>query len=460
MGLKVALPKGRLIGATASLLDKANWQIEGYNEKARLYRLSSGKFPNLGIKIFQEKDIPIQIAVGNYDLGICGLDWVEELLSSYPRSAIVKLLDLGYGDGSVFAASIHSEEQLLKNMEPVRLASEYPNLTQAWAVKHRLRNFRVFPLWGAAEVYPPENADIVLLPASSTDELAALGLSAFGKVVGRGATLIANRESLRAKDMSALLISIKSALDASQPQAPRPLQRPVNGLWELQGADITIALPDGHQQTHVARILQRAGIGIDDYPSSRANRRPRLDINGVNAKVIRPQDMPLQVANGYFDMAITGRDWLIERKSEFPSLPVVELADLKYGWVRIVAAVDGAIPAANISELKAFYHNFERPVRVASEYVHIADRYARSHQLGLYQLVPTWGASEAFLPDDADLLIENTETGNTLTRHNLKIIDTLFESTACVIAGTTSLADPDRRERMMNIVHLLEGGAG
>jgi ATP phosphoribosyltransferase len=57
----------------------------------------------------------------------------------------------------------------------------------------------------------------------------------------------------------------------------------------------------------------------------------------------------------------------------------------------------------------------------------------------MYRILPTWGATEAFLPDDADILLENTETGGTLKRHNLKIIDTLFESTACLIANANAL---------------------
>ena len=57
----------------------------------------------------------------------------------------------------------------------------------------------------------------------------------------------------------------------------------------------------------------------------------------------------------------------------------------------------------------------------------------------MYRIIPTWGATEAFIPDDADMLIENTETGGTLKRHNLKIIETLFESTACLVANTEAM---------------------
>ena len=95
------------------------------------------------------------------------------------------------------------------------------------------------------------------------------------------------------------------------------------------------------------------------------------------------------------------------------------------------------------------------PFRVASEYVNIADKYARDNHLEMYRIVPTWGASEAFLPEDADLLIENTQTGRTIARHNLKIIDTLFESTACLIGRTNGVFSSTKGKRIKSIVETL-----
>jgi ATP phosphoribosyltransferase len=94
---------------------------------------------------------------------------------------------------------------------------------------------------------------------------------------------------------------------------------------------------------------------------------------------------------------------------------------------------------------------------VASEYTNIADYYARNNRLGRYRIIPTWGASEAFLPEDADLLVENTESGGTIARHKLKIIDTLFESTACLIGGKQITASSVKRKRVGYIVRALEG---
>jgi ATP phosphoribosyltransferase len=87
--------------------------------------------------------------------------------------------------------------------------------------------------------------------------------------------------------------------------------------------------------------------------------------------------------------------------------------------------------------------------------VNIADKYARDNHLGMYRVVPTWGASEAFLPEDADLLIENTETGRTLAKHNLRIIDTLFESTACLIGGRNRVVSSSKDERIKSIIEAL-----
>ena len=108
--LKIALPKGRLLDETAALLRRADWGLNDYNQKARLYRLKSQRFPNLQAKVFHERDIPIQVAVGNYDLGICGLDWVEELLVKYPSSAVAKIKSLGYGEGALYMAASRLSE--------------------------------------------------------------------------------------------------------------------------------------------------------------------------------------------------------------------------------------------------------------------------------------------------------------------------------------------------------------
>jgi ATP phosphoribosyltransferase len=77
----------------------------------------------------------------------------------------------------------------------------------------------------------------------------------------------------------------------------------------------------------------------------------------------------------------------------------------------------------------------------------------------MYRILPTWGATEAFIPEDADLLIENTETGSTIARHNLKIIDTLFESTARLIGNKNKDYSVLKKDRIENIIKLLSKAA-
>ncbi|MCK4863593.1 MAG: ATP phosphoribosyltransferase [Dehalococcoidales bacterium] len=446
--MKIALPKGRLLRKTAAMLQKAGWGLDEYHSNMGFYRPRSEKFPDVLIRVFHEKDIPIQIAMGNYDLGVCCLDWIEELLVKYPSSDLVKVQDLMYGDGALYIAATSLPGDLRQNGTPVRIASEYPNLAEAFALRKRMSRFSVFPVWGAAEAYPPENADMVLLSAKAGAELAGYGMVPVSKMLDFSAFLIANKNSWETKNFDKLVTSICDTL--AEVEKKSAIEEKIglteistrNRTGETAGDTVRLALPDGHQQQPTVSLLNRAGIEIDDYPSETGNRRPKINIDDVTVKVIRPQDMPLQVANGNFDLAITGRDWLTEHLDQFPSSPVKELLDLKSSKVRIVAVVSRELQVDDTGGLRQLIAAREEPFRVASEYVNIADKYARDNHLGQYRVIPTWGATEAFLPEDADLLIENTETGRTIARHNLKIIDTLFESTSCLIGNTNSVSAP------------------
>ena len=465
MPIKIALPKGQLLEKTADLFQVAGWGLDEYHKKSRLYHLKSQKSPALSGKIFHEKDIPIQVAVGNYDLGVCGLDWVEELLSKYPSSALVKIKNLGYGNGSLYMIAsrfgkILTLAEVKDKTNLVRIASEYPNLAESFALKHRLSRFSIFPVWGGAEAYPPENAELALIRGETEAEAGNGDMVIVAKVLDFGAFLVANRNSWESKNLGKVVASICENCDmvsggkrtaSSKPTtaAEMPAQAvKINGL-------VRLALPDGHQQEPVLQLLNKAGIQINDYPSVTGSRRPTIKLDKVTAKVIRPQDMPLQVANGNFDLAITGRDWLREHLYQFPSSPVQELVDLKLGRVRIVAVVSQTLPIDDAYSLRQFTSEQLTPLTVASEYINIADKYARDNHLGRYRVVPTWGATEAFLPEDADLLIENTETGGTIARHKLKIIDTLFESTACLIGSTNVEFGSAKGERIRFITDTL-----
>jgi len=460
---KLALPKGQLQDRTAKLLRDAGFDIGDYSEGSRSYRPQCEDFPGLFTKVFHEKDIAIQVAIGNYDLGICRLDWVEELLVKYHSDALVKIGDLGYGKRSLYAAVSGSAEgesleALKSRSESLRIVSEYPNLSESFALKQRLRRFRIFPAWGAVGVYPPENADMAVMTESSPERLRAQGLSPVATLLEGGACLVANRNSLQRKDLSRLLATLSSARNGdSDAEANAGIEMERGRRRSSAGQPLVyLALPDGHQQPHTVDFLSRSGIEIDGYNVGKPDHRPGITADGVMVKVVRPQDMPLHVANGNFDLAITGRDWLIDHRFRFPSSPVEELLELGFGRVRIVSVVTQSMPVSSTADLRKLDRN--SVLRVASEYTNIADKYAHDNHLTPCKIIPTWGASEAFLPEDADVLIENTETGSTIARHNLKIIDTLFESCACLIGNSDALKSQDKRETMSRLIDAMRQG--
>ncbi len=465
--IKLAVPKGRFLSPTASLLAEIGLGFEDYGDKTKQYRLRSARFPGLSAKILQEKDISIQVAVGNYDLGICGLDWIEEFLVKYPAGALVKISSLNYGEGSIHVVA--SAESGIANLDDLsdgkndyRIVTEYPNLAEAFALNLRMRRFRIFPVWGAAEAYPPENADLAVLWGKSGADIATQGLIPLKRLLPVTAFLIANRESLENKDLSQLLMCFSSKITNAQTSIENGLDiseelKVSRPLW--QAKEINLALPDGHQQAPTAQFLKQAGLALQGYSGEVVSRRPSADLDWLGIKIIRPQDMPLQVANGNFDLAITGEDWLREHLYRFPLSPVKKSFALGFGTVKIVAAVSQGMPVADIDELRSLVQGGKfAPLKVASEYINIADKYLRDNHISPYKLIPTWGASEAFLPEDADMIIDNVQTGKTIEQHKLKILDVLFRSSACLIANKKSLASSDKKEKIKFLTQKLRAG--
>ena len=226
---------------------------------------------------------------------------------------------------------------------------------------------------------------------------------------------------------------------------------------------IWLALPDGHNQGRAAAFLAQAGIAIQGYTKGAPQDRPRLALDGTAAKVIRPQDMPLHVANGNFDLAVTGQDWLQDHLCQYPRSPVVEALTIRLGGVmNIGAIVARSVPADSI---ESFARHLRRGgprhpfLRVASEYMHLADEYCRQHRLGRFRIIPTWGKTEALPPEDADMIVENWEGGATLAANHLKVIDPFLQSWPCVIVHREALAGRGARARRVRELVALLGRA-
>lgn len=229
---------------------------------------------------------------------------------------------------------------------------------------------------------------------------------------------------------------------------------------------LNMAVPDGHLMNHVLPFIEDAGLFFEGYVTDKIERRPILkplsdeavkmipDPDKVAIKVIRPQDMPTHVANANFDLAISGTDWLAEHKQRFPESPVMEKLRMGFGKVRIVAAVHEEKGNSLEEFIKSFRtQNGKTHLRIASEYVYLADAFAQENRLHPYRVIMTYGATESLIPEDCDMIIENTETGNTLIKNRLKIISTLKIlgmpwSEGCLIASARSMEIGWKRELM------------
>jgi ATP phosphoribosyltransferase len=330
----------------------------------------------------------------------------------------------------------------------------------------RLPGYRVVSVSGAAEAYPPEDADLALVAAPDRRVLRRHGLTPLHHLLDSSAWLIANRDSLEGKDLSPvlqpLLAGAPPATDEARLRLPAPptAAEPAQPLEGDFSDKVRIAIPDGHQQGPAAEALTAAGLEFQDYDSSGAARRPRSSLAGLEAKVIRPQDMPQLVASGSFDLAITGRDCLRDHLYRFPPSPVEEVVDLGRGQFDICAVVSCDLQADSVAlALEQWRRRGKTVLRVASEFVNIADHYARTRRLGRYRIIPIAGASEGFVPEDADLLIEGTATGRTLVENDLKSIDLLFRSTLCLIAGKGRRPKGRKAEVLRQVISRLKDGA-
>ena len=172
---------------------------------------------------------------------------------------------------------------------------------------------------------------------------------------------------------------------------------------------------------------------------------PRID----EVRILRPQEIPVYVAEGLFDVGITGRDWVEETASD-----VVTLGELRYSKatsepIKLVVAVADDSPVTSVKELPD-------GVRVSTEYPELTRRYFADHGIDA-DVRLSYGASEAKVPDIADCVVEITETGRALRAAGLRIIDTVLVSYTEVIANPQSHADPDKRHAMGQLMTLLNG---
>lgn len=201
---------------------------------------------------------------------------------------------------------------------------------------------------------------------------------------------------------------------------------------------IRFGLPKGRIETNVLRLLAEAGIGVS--PSARGY-RPSVSMEGVEAKTLKPQNIVEMLDQGRRDVGFAGADWVAELDAE-----LVELVDTELDPVRVVAAAPaewvegGGLP--------------ERRLLVVSEYQRLARRWIERAGLDA-DLARSYGATEVFPPEDADLIVDNTATGSTLAANGLAIVEELMRSTTRLYASPRAMEDRDKRARIEDLQLLL-----
>jgi len=199
---------------------------------------------------------------------------------------------------------------------------------------------------------------------------------------------------------------------------------------------LRILIPKGRIFDNVARLFSEAG-----FPVSLSDRtyRPALGADWLDAKIMKPQNVGELLELGSHDAGFTGIDWIRESGAD-----VEEIIDLNFDRVRIVAAVPIEFDEAQLRSKK---------IVVATEYVNLAQEWlnAAGYQ---YRILRTYGATEVFPPDDADMIIDNTSTGQTLKDNGLNIIGTLLESSTRFVASRFALSNPEKRRRIEELAML------
>lgn len=200
---------------------------------------------------------------------------------------------------------------------------------------------------------------------------------------------------------------------------------------------IKLVIPKGRMFNEVARLLSDCGI----LPEADENVYfPRVEDLEVEAKIMKPQNIAQLIELGSHDAGFIGYDWILETGCD-----VVELIDLKTDPVKIVAAVPSS---ADLNGLR------QKRILVASEYENIARSFLDREGYN-YLFIRSFGATEAFPPQDADMIIDNTATGNTLRNHDLKVIATILESSTRFIANRGALQDSFKRGKIEGFKMLL-----
>jgi ATP phosphoribosyltransferase len=211
---------------------------------------------------------------------------------------------------------------------------------------------------------------------------------------------------------------------------------------------LSLVLPKGSLERATLDLFDAADLTVHrssdrDYHASVDD--PRIE----RVRFLRPQEIPSYIEQGLFDFGITGRDWIAETGADVASLGELQYSKATSAPVRVVLAVPVAAPWTSAAELP-------EGVRVSTEFPALTKRYLDAAGVKAV-VIPSYGATEAKVPDIVDAIVDLTETGSSLRKNGLRILDTLLTSYTELVANPAAFADPDKRAAMEDVALLLRG---
>ena len=212
---------------------------------------------------------------------------------------------------------------------------------------------------------------------------------------------------------------------------------------------LRLVIPKGSLEQQTLRLLEEADL--------RVRRGSDRDYHGTidderieRVSLLRPQEIPVYVQDGLFDLGITGQDWIAETGADVEVLASLSYAKSGTGHgTSVVLAVPADHPADSAKEIPP-------GTRISTEFERLTRRYFEDLGIDVH-VVWSFGATEAKVPEIVDAIVDITETGSTLRAHGMKIIETLMTSEPVLVANKDAAADPTRRQAMEDIVTLLLG---
>jgi ATP phosphoribosyltransferase len=211
---------------------------------------------------------------------------------------------------------------------------------------------------------------------------------------------------------------------------------------------LRLVLPKGSLERATIDLFEAADLTV--RRSSAVDYKATVDDPRIaEVRILRPQEIPAYVADGLFDLGITGRDWVEETGADVVSLGELTYSKSSADPVRVVVAVAGDGPVQRVEDLS-------QGLRVSTEYPELTRRFFAARGIDA-DVRLSYGASEAKVPDIADCIVDITETGRALRAAGLRIIDTILVSFTELIANPAAAADPVKRHAMQQLFTLLRG---